>query len=114
MPPTVTIRMREPDNEECSEDQRKHLAIAFPLAEMMIRNAMGEISEMEKGSIEEDVFIRHFGKDAFSHRWHIKSTYSDILRQWKGGPTYPYVCRKQGEGRCAIRQPPMLLLILWE
>lgn len=75
--------------------------MAFLAAELIIKYAIAVISGMEKGSEQEVLLMKYFGKDAFSHRWHIKRGYSDILREWKkGGPIYPYVCVKQGAGEC--------------
>jgi outer membrane protein OmpA-like peptidoglycan-associated protein len=97
----VSRPRKEPDTEGCSDDQRRRLAYAYPLAERMIDNAIEVISDMEKGSEEEALLIKYFGKDAFSHRLHIKHGFVDTLRQWKKkGPTYPYVCVKQGSGEC--------------
>ncbi len=92
---------KEPETRQCSKAQRDRLAVAFPDAELMIKNAVAIISVMKKGSEQEVLFMKYFGKDAFAHRWHIMRGFVDTLRQWKKrGPTYPYVCVKQGAGEC--------------
>jgi len=92
---------KEPPNQGCSKDQRAHLARAFPVAEQMIRNAMRIMSGMKKGSDQEALLMKYFGKDAFAHAFHIRAGFADTLRQWqKAGPTYPYECVKQGVGEC--------------
>jgi hypothetical protein len=95
---------KEPPSQNCSKEQRNRLALAFPVAEKMIRNALRVINDMQKGSDEERLLMKYFGKDAFSHATHIREGFAETLRQWqKAGPTYPYVCVKQGDGECTGR-----------
>jgi hypothetical protein len=98
---TASLAKKEPPTQGCSKDQRDRLAVVFPVAERMIRNAMRVVSDMKKGSDQEVLLMKYFGKDAFSHASHIRKGFADTLRQWqKAGPTYPYVCVKQGVGEC--------------
>lgn len=100
---TASLAKNEPPTQSCSKDQRDRLAVVFPVAEEMIRNAMRVINRMKKGSDEEILLMKYFGKDAFSHASHIRKGFQDTLRQWqKAGPTYPYVCVKQGAGECTV------------
>ncbi len=98
---TASLAKNEPPTQGCSKEQRDRLAVVFPVAEQMIRNAMRVINDMKKGSDQEVLLMKYFGKDAFSHASHIREGFADTLRQWqKAGPTYPYVCVKQGVGEC--------------
>jgi len=94
----VTIKRREPSTEECDKDQRFRLSVAFPAARMMAQYAIEVISGMHKGSEEEAVLIKYFGKDSYAHRWHIKQGYVDTLRAWKRDTTFQ--CHQQKTGRC--------------
>jgi hypothetical protein len=101
---TASPAKKEPPTQGCSKQQRDRLAAVFPVAEQMIRNAMRIIGDMKKGSDQEVLLTKYFGKDAFSHASHILKGFADTLRQWqRAGPTYPYVCVKQGVGECTGR-----------
>ena len=84
--------------EDCSPDQKKRMAVSFPLGKRMIQTARRVISSMKKGSEEEKLFMKYFGKDAFEHRWHIDRGYMDTLRAWDGSPSYR--CVPQGTDPC--------------
>ncbi len=96
--PHVRITLQEPDTEACSKDQRNRLAVAFPAAKLMLKNAIGVISSMEKGSEEEVMLMKYFGRDAFSARRRIKLGFVNSLRAWDVTPTYQ--CVKQGIDPC--------------
>ena len=58
------------------------MAIAFPLAEQMIRKAIQAIQMMDAGSPEEGLLKRYFGTDAFSRRMDIRKGFQETLKQW--------------------------------
>ena len=97
-PEYVMITLHEPDTEDCDKNQRFRLAVAFPLAKIMVEHALSVISNMDRGSEEEALLIKYFGKDAFSHRWHIMRGFVDTLRAWSSDPTFQ--CVAQGAGHC--------------
>ena len=101
---TGTLPRKEPESEDCSDEQRDRLAIAFAAAEDMLDEAISSINRLERGSDDEALLERYFGDSAFEERFSIKQGFTTTRRQWqkKSGknPTYPYVCRKTGSGQC--------------
>ena len=99
-PETITDarERQEPDTDGCSADQRKRLAIAYPLAKRLGEGAIAAISSMERGSPEEALLKKFFGSRAFELRFRIKRGYVDALRSFQGNPTYK--CVPQGTPPC--------------
>ncbi|MEO8862523.1 MAG: DUF4157 domain-containing protein [Ginsengibacter sp.] len=71
----------------CSVDERKLLALAYPIGKMMVENAIELITEMNPGSQEEHLLIKYFGKDAWAKRLTIRDGYIDLLHAWSRNPT---------------------------
>ena len=92
------VEREEPNTEGCSENQRKRLAIAFPLARRMGENARAAISQMKRGSPEEALLRKFFGSRAFERRWRINQGYTAALGAIAGGPKYK--CVPQGTDPC--------------
>jgi outer membrane protein OmpA-like peptidoglycan-associated protein len=92
------LERKEPDTSGCSDEQRKRLAIAFPLAKNIGEQAMAAISGMKRGSPEAKLLEKFFGSRAFEERWHIKQNYNAALKAMAIGPTYK--CVKQGTDPC--------------
>lgn len=99
-PETITDarERQEPGTDGCSADQRRRLAIAYPLAKRLGERAISAISSMERGSAEEALLKKFFGSRAFELRFRIKRGYVDALRSFQGNPTYQ--CVPQGTPPC--------------
>ena len=93
------VERDEPKTAGCSDDQRKRLAIAFPLARRIGENAMAAISGMQRGSPEEALLKKFFGPDAFKERWHIKQGYHAALKALANRPDYK--CVPDGTSPCS-------------
>jgi outer membrane protein OmpA-like peptidoglycan-associated protein len=93
-----SLTRKEPKTDACTDDQRKRLAVAVPLAKRLAEHAVAIINSMEKGSREEALLKKFFGPDAYAERHHIRIGYIDALRAWKDLPTYR--CVKQGTEPC--------------
>ncbi len=92
------VETKEPGTSGCTDDQRKRLAVAYPLAKRLGENAMSAISRMTRGSPEETLLKKFFGAKAYDERWHIKQKYAAAVKTIKIGPTYR--CVKTGTGPC--------------
>jgi hypothetical protein len=95
---TDTLKRKDPDTKDCTEDQKKRLAVAVPLAKRLAERAVRIINSMQKGSQEEALLMKFFGPDAYAERRHIVTGYLDALRAWNGNPTFE--CVKQGTKPC--------------
>ena len=103
----VTIKMEEPDTQNCSADERRQLAIAFPAAKLMAQRATAALSNISRGtgtSIEIMLLKRHFGERARSHLSEIQAGFSKILDNWKDWDSR-FDCEKQTEGSCPSADP---------
>jgi outer membrane protein OmpA-like peptidoglycan-associated protein len=92
---TDRLKRKAPRTSGCTPAQIDRMAVAWPLAEKMARNAMSIISYMTKGSPEEALFRLFFGPDAFANRWTIKRRYNNALRGFSSNPVY--YCMKKGD-----------------
>ena len=95
---TDTLERKEPPTESCSTDQRKHLAVAYPLAKRIGEDAMAAIGRMTKGSPEERLLRKYFGPDAWKERFHIRQGYRAALGAFRSSPTYE--CVPAGQDPC--------------
>ncbi len=95
----VTIKMEEPDTKNCSPEQRRQLAIAFPAAKLMAEKARAAVFSPNKGPVINFLLQRYFGDDARAHLPEIHAGFDKILNNWKDWDAR-FDCEKQTEASC--------------
>jgi outer membrane protein OmpA-like peptidoglycan-associated protein len=76
------------DTKDCSQDKHDKVALAFRFARMMVDKAISVIDHMEKGTPEEALLLKYFGKDAWDSRDKIRRTYRRMQRDWNPNLTF--------------------------
>jgi len=79
--PKPKTKPEKVDTADCNKSQIDALARAKALAKKMVRAALGEVDN-------EILMKKYFGKDAMSHRNHIRQNFVSILNGLKWGPTF--------------------------
>lgn len=107
--PEVTIRMEEPNTNNCSQEQRRQLSIAFPAAKLMAEQARTAVSSTDKGPVIKFLLQRYFGDDALSHLPEIHAGFVKILSNWRGWDAR-FDCEKQTVKSCSLNDPHLVAL----
>ena len=101
--------MEESDTKDCSSEQRRQLAIAFPAAKLMAQRALAAVTSTDKGTVITFLLQRYFGEDALSHLPEIRDGLAKILSHWKDWDAR-FDCEEQDEGSCPSKDPHMITL----
>jgi outer membrane protein OmpA-like peptidoglycan-associated protein len=102
--PEVTITPEEPKTKDCSPDQRRQLAIAFPMAKLMAQKGLSAVTSPDKGPVIQFLLQRYFGEDALSHLPEIRDGFAKILNNWQDWESR-FDCEAQTEGSCPSDDP---------
>jgi outer membrane protein OmpA-like peptidoglycan-associated protein len=111
-PPHANIKMEEPDSKNCSQEQRRQLAIAFPAARMMAERALDAVTDTRRiyeGEVIKFLLKRHFGKDALSNLPGIRAGFSKILNNWRNWESLSE-CELQTKKECTHKDVHLVVL----